>query len=182
MSKFLDLEKLEYNDKIVEIDDDIAEAILELNRKGYKTYACCSGHSNIEFYPFEAPLDKKEKILESHDLIYDETDKLYCVMTSSNTQIYIKFDGHYDFESLPEGFDYYTVDDQYKKYQQELKENPDAVNNYVFGDVISKIVNLWDYENEHYITPRSIIEEEIKKADEDLLKWVKELKPINKSR
>ena len=34
MSKYLDIEKLEYSNKIIEVDDDIADAILELNKKG----------------------------------------------------------------------------------------------------------------------------------------------------
>ena len=99
-------------------------------------------------------------------------------MPSANTYIYIKFAGHYDFETLPEGFDYKTVDDQYKDYQQALKENPDVANTFVFGDIISKSVNFWDYEKEHYITPRSIIEDTIKEANEELLNWAKSLTPV----
>lgn len=39
MSKYLDIEKLEYADKIIELDDKIAESIMGLNQKGYNTIA-----------------------------------------------------------------------------------------------------------------------------------------------
>ena len=35
----------ELNGYRVELDDDIAESIIELNKKGYETFACCSGHN-----------------------------------------------------------------------------------------------------------------------------------------
>ena len=155
MSKYLDLEKLEYNDKVVEIDDDIADTILELNKKGYKTCSCCSGHSKIEFYPFEVPLCKKEEVLKSHDLIYEENDKLYCVQLSANTYIYIKFNQYYDFKNIPNGFEY---------------DRKSAV--------IGKKIYLWDYDNECYIRPSSIIEKEIKKSNKELFDWAKELPSI----
>ena len=34
----------------VEIDDAIAQSIIELNRKGFVTFACCSGHDRPDSY------------------------------------------------------------------------------------------------------------------------------------
>ncbi len=34
----------------VEIDDAIAPSIIELNRKGFVTFACCSGHDRPDSY------------------------------------------------------------------------------------------------------------------------------------
>ncbi len=180
MAKYLDLEKLEYNDKIVEIDDAIADTILILNKKGYKTYACCSGHSDIKFYPYETLLDRKEEVLKTHDFIYEEKDKLYCVTQSSSTYCYIKFDKHYDFDILPNGFEYETADELYEQHQKNLKEDPDLPTDIVFGDIIGKTIYLWDYDKKEYIRPSSIIDKEIQESNEELLKWAKELKPLTK--
>ena len=36
----------------IEIDDDILEEIIILNKKGYKTVQCCSGHEESELFSF----------------------------------------------------------------------------------------------------------------------------------
>lgn len=180
MSKYLDLEKLEYNDKIVEIDDDIAEAILELNRKGYKTYACCSGHSNIELYQNIAPLEEKEELIKSGHIVFYEDDMVYTAYPSISTHCYIKFDDAYNFKNIPNGFIYETKEEAYNRHIEYLKKHPEykeADKDIVFGDSISRGIYFLDENDKR--KSKEIIEKEIKEANEDLLKWVKELKTIN---
>ena len=180
MSKFLDLEKLEYNDKIVEIDDDIAEAILELNRKGYKTYACCSGHSNIELYQYIAPLEEKEELIKSGHIVFYEDDMVYTAYPSISTHCYVKFDGAYNFENIPNGFRYETKEEAFQVHMKYLDKHPELKGidkNIVYGDSVSRSIYFLDENDKR--KSKEIIEKEIKEANEDLLKWVKELKTIN---
>ena len=155
MNKYIDLKKLEYNDDIIEVDSEIADTILELNKKGYITKACCSGHSKIEFYPYEKELDKKEELLKSGNLIYDESDKLYCVLPSITTTIYILFSKKYNFDKIPNGFTY-NIENQ----------------------TISKTINLYDFSKNTYIRPNDGIISDLKKSNEELLNWAKKLPNI----
>ena len=175
MSKYLDVEKLEYNDKIVEIDDDISDTILELNKKGYKTYACCSGHSKVEFYECTVPLTDKEKILKDGYAIIEESDMIYAAFPNISTYCYIKFDNSYNFESIPDGFKYETKEEaynEYKKYKEQ--KNIDIT----FGDSISRLINFFDEDGNR--KEKEIIEKEIKEVNKILLNWSKNLKAIIK--
>jgi hypothetical protein len=68
-----------------EVDEFLALAIAELNRKGYPTKFCCSGHV------FNEPAD----CLENGILKYHEHRNNYC---------YIAFGTEVSFSSLPVGF------------------------------------------------------------------------------
>ncbi|EQF22234.1 rho termination factor, N-terminal domain protein [Clostridioides difficile CD160] len=52
---------IESNDFIIEIDDAIADIVIELNKKGYKTMSCCSGHEEMDivrtYILFREPYD-----------------------------------------------------------------------------------------------------------------------------
>ena len=179
MSKYLDIEKLEYSDKIIEIDDDIAEAILELNKKGYTTFSSCAGHSQIEFYPCYLPIDEKDKINPKTHIIFDESDTtVYSVLPSISTYCYIKFDKGYNFNSIPKGFEYETANQAYNSYLEWIERQPDAKNDsIVFGDSISRRIDFFDENDKR--RPFEDIDKEIKEANKDLLDWVKQLEPIN---
>ena len=58
--KYINLETFEITTeepKIFEVDDEIAEAILLLNKKGYKTLFSCAGHTD------EMPTEEEKAII-----------------------------------------------------------------------------------------------------------------------
>lgn len=128
-------------------DKPIAPVIALLNKKGYKTFASCSGHYRIEFYEYfdedisklkEYQNDERIIIKKIKDCTFDywqEVDK---------THIYILFDNNYEFDNLPEGFkltanngldyprtcieceiSYYDENNQHRKMNSVLKEIDD---------------------------------------------------------
>ena len=88
-------------------DKPIAPVISILNKKGYKTFASCSGHYRIEFYEyFDEEISKlKEyknderiiikKIKDNNFDYWEEVDK---------TLLYILFDDKYEFDNIPSEF------------------------------------------------------------------------------
>lgn len=51
---------IELNKQLVEIDDSIASEIVQLNKKGYRTTACCGGHfgkSTVIYVTFDKRYD-----------------------------------------------------------------------------------------------------------------------------
>ena len=77
-----------------EIDDKIAESIIKLNNKGYKTAMCCSGHPDeeeiipyvmftkfvsygIEYIPCSWVIDKRFKELVIRRFFDDEEKKIF---------------------------------------------------------------------------------------------------------
>lgn len=93
--------------KVFICDKPIAPVIALLNKKGYKTFASCSGHYRIEFYEYfdedisklkEYQNDKRiiiKKIKEDSFDYWEEVDK---------TLLYILFDDKYEFDNIPSEF------------------------------------------------------------------------------
>ena len=170
MTKYLDLNKLEYVDSIVEIDDDIADTILELNKKGYKTLYCCSGHKDTQIFSYpDAPEEKT---------IYEEDGIRYGVGAGTSYRTYIKFDGAYNFETIPDGFTYETKDEEYHNTlavfnSEHYEVKGCTIDDITFGDTISH-----DIDGRGKTTKE--IDAEIKHANAILLEWAKELEPYKK--
>ena len=179
MSKYLDIKELGYNDNIIEVDDYIADAILEFNKKGYITYASCSGHSDIEFYTQCDPKEKKEKLVESGLIVFEEDDEMvYTLFPSISTYCYVKFNKGYNFVVVPNGFEYETANQAYNSYIEGIKVHPESKNDsIVFGDMITRRIDFMDENGKR--RPKEIIEKEIIEVNNELLKWVKQLKPVN---
>lgn len=93
--------------KVFVCDKLIAPAVALLNKKGYKTFASCSGHYKIEFYEY---LNEDIKNLEEYQK-YDDViikkvrdNSFDYWLEVSKTENYILFAKEYKFNTLPEGF------------------------------------------------------------------------------
>lgn len=112
---------------------------------------------------------KKQKKDEMNHIGKIGKEYFYYYRDMEFTTVYVKFIKHYDFKSLPEGFIYQTADElreEVKKY--ELQDRTKIV----YGDTVSCKIKYFE-NNER--RKDEIIEEEIKKANEILLNWVKSL-------
>jgi len=156
MSKYINNKTYEIIDNVdfFEVDDDIAEVISILNKKGYFTNACCSGHHDGECYKFEADISLLDETDDNFAIGKVYEDKFEYFTGYQETRIYIMFKEKYIFKTLPKGF--------------IVEENiPDDSRT-----VISKVIEF--YENRS-LKSDNVIEEELKNAQNELLLWAKKL-------
>ncbi|MBU3146550.1 hypothetical protein [Clostridium sp. CF012] len=94
-----------------EVDETIALAISQLNRKGYKTSFCCSGHIFNDLSELGvAPGGHGTINGVFYEVEEDSESKKYdCIQSNGNC--YISFGAHYDFSNLPKGFECNYNDD-----------------------------------------------------------------------
>ena len=93
--------------KVFVCDKLIAPAVALLNKKGYKTFASCSGHYKIEFYEYLNEYIKKLEEYQKYDdvIIKKVRDNSFDYwLEVSKTENYILFAKEYKFDTLPEGF------------------------------------------------------------------------------
>lgn len=88
MSKFIDINTFEIKDNYFEVDDNIAEAISLLNKKGYTTKNCCEGHLFLE-----------EFVVGSDETIDDEWET-NCEVEEG----YVEFVASITLPSIPDGW------------------------------------------------------------------------------
>ena len=110
--KIINLETYEViddNSKFIIVDSLIADTIAILNKLGYKTKACCSGHSfpqNKELF-INQDLNFLEKVKKKNeqDIVEIREESFDYWHEWTFTDIYILFDKKYDFINIPEGFE-----------------------------------------------------------------------------
>ena len=145
----------EENKDVFICDKEIANVIALLNKKGYKTYASCSGHYKIEFYEYlkedinkllEYKNNNRIIIKEVRDNDFDYWEEV------DKTNMYILFDKIYEFSNLPEGFE---------------------ISNSNGKTCIEHMICFYDKNNKH----RTIkdVTEEIENKSKELEEWVKSL-------
>ena len=88
MSKFIDINTFEIKDNYFEVDDNIAEAISLLNKKGYKTRNCCEGHLFLEEFAVGG------------DETVDDEWETNCEVEEG----YVEFDSSITITSVPNGW------------------------------------------------------------------------------
>ena len=104
-------------------DKAIAPAISLLNKKGYKTFASCSGYYKIEFYEYyDEDISKLKEYQDDERIIIKNIKKstFDYWQEVDKTLLYILFDDKYDFNNLPEEFKLIT--DNGRKYPRTCIE------------------------------------------------------------
>lgn len=85
IDSFLKCSVIKCNGNLFEIDELFAPVIAILNKKGYKTLKCCSGHI-------------KGDTIIVYNRVYQKKDKNYCIDS------YIQFDESIKLPNFPEGY------------------------------------------------------------------------------
>ena len=174
---YVDKNTFEVLDNVIEIDDKIVETIQELNRKGYITTYCCSGHDNYSkfsiapvFLPKGISAEQAKSMItdQTVDLgIYEENKVIGAIQAWQSP--YISFADVYEFSSIPEGFDMTTsksmVDGEYK----------DTV-------CISKILDIYKDSDRRILKTQEELTREIDETNRILLEWSKSLNNIRESK
>ena len=150
--------------KVFVCDKSIAPVIAILNKKGYKTYASCSGHYRIEFYEyFDEDISKlKEYKQDNRIIIRKIKDNSFDYWKEvDKTILYILFANKYELNNLPSEFKLYTDD------------GSDHLRTYIECEI-----SYYDKNNEH----RKIgdVLKEIDDKCQLLKEWAENL-PINKA-
>lgn len=158
--------------KIIEADDNIAEAISVLNKKGYRTEYCCGGHINE--YKFYSGVIADKSLLNEEKFKKDYIEYYICDIDENNfkviypdkiTSIYIKFSKDYKFDNLPEGFKKVPIWD-YSKNDFSRSE----------FDTIEHTINY--YQNS-VVRDNKDVYNEIIKYNKLLLEWANNLPDVN---
>lgn len=132
-----------------EVDENIALIISLLNRKGYKTSFCCSGHAFSGIAEFYADCKDAFDCLIFSDLqgIKYENGRYKAIDRGNAKNCYIIFEKEYSFPTLPEGF---TYDKSDKRIEKEYVSESDSY------ELITEIIDSMKI----------------------LYKWTRELKPL----
>ena len=97
----------------IEVDEQIVDIIITLNKKGYRTKYCCSGHyddSKITDSISKDNISETEfhKFIEEHNIpIFSEDENNYYYgYPALGTSCYISFEKDVEIPFFPEGFEY----------------------------------------------------------------------------
>ena len=164
MRKYIDSRTFDIieNPTFFEVDCEIAEAISILNKKGYITTFSCSGHnkSGDLTETIKEPIELYEKWIERYGndknahLIGRDNNYFYHKDEQEATNTYITFKEKYDFDFIPDGFEY---SDYFEKY------------------TISKMCLFFENGKRRLDND---IDEELKYNQQILLNWAKKLNKI----
>ena len=152
MSKYIDKTTFDIVENVFDVDDDIANSISILNKKGYYTQYSCSGHVKDPRLYEKYIIDKNNQEICIDSYIVEENTKEYTVLKPyTYTQIYIKFIEDYKFKNLP------------KEFSKEDR-------------IIYKTIKFY---NDQGKKKSSVIEREIKESNNHLFEWAQDLPNLN---
>lgn len=122
-------------DDFIEIDEHISLAIQILNKKGYKTEFCCSGH-----------LSKHEFYTDVQNMRTNEISR-GAKITNLNDFAYIQFVESYNFNSTPKRFVLEKAyDGDLRKLTYHFKSGVDTLSRLVEIMETMKELTIWAYE------------------------------------
>ena len=140
MHKYINNNTYEIINNVFEVDDLMGETISILNKKGYHTLYCCSGHVKDHrlYEKYHLHKDELDGIYDYH-IINEEDDYVDVLIPYQNTFLYIMFDKIYDFK-LPKDFrwvDEQTIysyeisyyEDNKKRNSNDIQKEIESVNN-----------------------------------------------------
>lgn len=166
LTKYIDLKTFDIieNPTFFDVDDNIAEAVSILNKNGYITISSCAGHNKNGFLmpTIREPIEYYSKWIKKYQNdssvhLVDKDDKFFYHKDEEEaTCIYICFKEKYDFDFLPDGFEFSDSFDKYSVYKMC----------YFFKDGKRRLDKDIDSELIH--------------CQEVLLDWAKNLKKLNK--
>lgn len=174
MKQYINSKTFELENDIFEVDELMADSIILLNKKGYKTEYCCQGHYSSQIHKIKCNSDDIEKIIKTNNLkdydLVKKDNKSLLYFADIDTRIYINFKSAYLFDNLPKGFN------KTKKWDDNRKEWVIDESKSVQG--IEKNISFY---NGNQKKTYDEVDEEIKQSNIDIYNWVKEL-PIKKEK
>lgn len=148
MHKYIDSNTFEIVNDIFEVDDLMGETISILNKKGYHTLHCCSGHVKDPrlYEKYHMHKDELDGIYNYH-IINEEDNYVDVLIPYQNTLAYIMFDKRYDF-NLSKSFkwiDDKTIysdsisyyEDNKKRSSNDIQKEIENVNNELLSWALS---------------------------------------------
>lgn len=125
-----------------EVDENIALIIALLNKKGYKTTFCCSGHAFPGISEFYADNEESFECLIFSDLqdIRFEGGRYKALDRGNAKYCYIAFGEDYSFSELPEGF---TYDKSYKTIEKEYVSESDTYE--LIQEIVDSMKALYEW-------------------------------------
>lgn len=141
----------DYNeDDYFEVDENIALVIVELNKKGYITAYCCSGHIFNDQSDDELMLLSGSIITADGEVIEvteNNNTKVhrYIRINDSNNYCYILFEFCHNFDNLPKGF--ICIEDEQNRTIIEKNYNSEDGTLERGLDIITTMSDLYNWVN-----------------------------------
>lgn len=123
--KYIDKNTFEAIDNVFEVDEEIAEVISILNKKGYYTEYCCGGHIKDPRIYEMYRLDRNDEEVKLGYVVNEDGDKVNVLLPQTFAGIYIKFKDKIDY-LIPEGFnkyEEYIIDKVIDFYRDGIKKS-----------------------------------------------------------
>lgn len=132
-------------DEYFEVDENIALVISMLNKKGYKTTFCCSGHAFPGISEFYADSKEAFECIIFSDLqgIRYENDRYKATDRKNAKYCYVGFEEDYPFPKFPDGFIY---DEDDKSIEKDYISESDTYD--LIQEIVDTMKKLYEWAKE----------------------------------